>query len=158
MSRKIKIIVTLSLILNIVFAGLILGFFYRMPPQKMLRSDAVEKLSPAGQDLFNARMSALRKDMHESFKEIKDIRVRVQALLEEENFDADAYNSAVAHMAVVQERILTIRSRALQELAISLEDNDRREIAAFLAAPYPQGHKGSKKGGGEERKHVGPRD
>lgn len=136
MNRKLKIILTVSIILNLLLLGILGGFAYKasryMP---RLDPDLRAQMSPEGRHLMARTFAESRREMGDTFRAAGNARTELQQILEAETFDPDAYQAASAELQRLQIRIMEERARRAGELAAELSAEDRKVTSRLLTSP-----------------------
>lgn len=147
MSRTVKFIFTISIILNLVFIGLAGAYFVKSERYHFSRKEDVkEKLSPEGKALMEQTFKDGMKDMRQSFEDARAARHDVLVSLQADEFDPATYDEAIANMNIVMDRMIDKKISKTKELAEKLSDEDRKLMAEYLAYGF----------GGDHYKKMGP--
>jgi uncharacterized membrane protein len=161
MSRKQKSIFTVSILLNIVFLGMIAAFYFCAPSFVWQRGPvpAVAGISPEARALVRETFHSAGDEMRGKFREAREARGEVLEVLSADTFDPAAYDAASARLSAVKQDLAAAKARVTRELAEKLPAADRRKIARGLAgfdkgvAPWMgEGpHRGAHRPGGPVR-------
>lgn len=150
MNRAMKIILTVSLLLNVTLLGMGIGYSYKAWRYRVPDSAADARMSAQARDLMTARFDTMRDEMRDTFMDMRAARKALTDIMEAEPFDPAAYDAAWATLAALQARMGTVRADTVRELAGRMEPEDRRILAQHLASKrYGPGRCGGKPGGRE---------
>ncbi len=127
MSRKITLLLILSLTLNVLFAGVMLGHFSHhlarissrsaLPPEKLAMFDAATRPDCAGR------------------KGLRDARSEMLRLLAAEPFDAAAYIASVEKFFSLMSEHMKNRTENIKGLAKQFTPQERVAVAKMLRHP-----------------------
>ena len=145
MSKSFKLIVLASLVLNLLFLGVILGYAphrFDAPRTRQQRMEAaLGKLPEPAQSRFR-----------QIFKQIRDLRAagdplrepmdaaRNQALqlMSAQTFDEAAYDQQVKKFDELREETFQRMSHVIKQVVKDLTPDDRRTLAELLRRPPPR--------------------
>ncbi|MCB1681518.1 MAG: periplasmic heavy metal sensor [Rhodospirillales bacterium] len=125
MSKKMKILFTLSVLVNLLLAGLIIGhsakrWHHGWPPQPY-----TESLSGGSADLIRQAFNDERKGFLPLIEEMRGVKAEMMAAVSGEQFDEEAFDSATLKMKDTMEKMTTQRFALLKSLAGQLPKDDR---------------------------------
>ncbi len=144
MNKNMKIVFTASVLLNLLLAGIMAGYAVKCrSPDPWSAAPAMAKLSPQGKTLLKDSFDASRATMEQTFRDAKQLREKLNAILQADTFDADAYAAASAALREHQVKIMEQRAKTAGGLAAKLSPEDRRLMADWLSGP---GRPGWRKG------------
>lgn len=163
MSTPIKIALTVSLLLNILFAGTAAGMLYskyRHHAKFMEQAD----LQPETRHMMARTFQHTFREIRETGKEARRARESLIEVLEEKEFSSKRFDEAVKRVKKTQNEIMDIKIRATKELAENLSAEERRKIAGKLASVFDRSMRSKKRGDhassvkqeGEPRRHQAP--
>ncbi len=136
MTKNMKIVFTVSVLLNILMAGVLAGFAVKCnQPEPWRAPPAMEKLSPEGRALMKQSFDQSRDTMRQTFQDARQLRERLNSILEAETFDPEAYAAASAALREHQVKIMERRAQTAGDLAAKLNPEDRRLMADWLSGP-----------------------
>ncbi len=135
MNRRFKIILTISVLLNLVFAGVAAGLAMQCAGPSWQPKEEMAKLSPEAKSLMGESFAQNRRAMDKVFKDAKKARHDVVNILTAETFDKDAYQKASDALRERQVQIMTKRAAAAGDLAAKMTPEDRKVMADWLAGP-----------------------
>ena len=141
MSKKFKIILTVSVVLNLLFAGAGVAMMHKKlshfkPPEE------VANLSPESRNIVARNFQEARKDIKNSFKKSKQTRRDIVEILRAKEFDAQAYAAAVQSLKDTQGQIIERKMQMLKELSAELPLEDRAKISDRFIKPHGPYRKG----------------
>jgi uncharacterized membrane protein len=129
-------ILTISILLNLVFAGVGAGLAIQCANGPSWKPKAeMARLSPEAKSLMGESFAKNRRAMDKVFKDAKKARHDVVNILTAETFDKDAYQKASNTLREQQVQIMTKRADAAGELAVKMKPEDRKIMAEWLAGP-----------------------
>ena len=134
MSRKIKIIFTLSILLNIVLIGVIGGGMLRMY-KHFGQGDfhkEIQSLPEDVQEKIDMAYKTSRQEMRNLFMEARQAKQSVRDSLNAESFDPQAYKDASEALNQVRYRMLQVQARKTGSIASELNAEERRRFAGYL--------------------------
>lgn len=147
MNRAMKIILTVSLLLNVTLVGLGIGYSYKAWRYRMPDGAADARMSESAREAMTARFDEMRDRMKDTFMDMRAARKALTDVMEAESFDPAAYDSAWETLALLQSRMGAARADAVRDLAAGMEAGDRRALAHYLAGPFGGKRHGGRCGG-----------
>ncbi len=156
MNRRMKIIFTVSLLLNIVFVGVAAGMFYKFCRDLPIPGT----MSPDARSFVARTYQNGREEVKPLISEVKERKKKVESILLSDQFDRKSYDKAVDDVLATQAKIMRHRADTMGKALAELSPEDRkkfsREILDGLTPGRPRGgsHKHDKRDGKpkEERK------
>lgn len=141
MNRHMKIIFTLSLLLNATLIGVIAGASYQrwnhMPPAYSRTQDS------AFNDKMSQAMATARKGQEPLFKDMRAARQQMNDILAADQFDEAAYSAAADKLRTTQAAMFDARQKVTLDMARTMSAAERKELAArFKAMGARHGRKG----------------
>ena len=106
MSKRMKMIFTISVLLNIVFVGVGAGMLYRYCQDIPIPGT----MSPDARNFVARTYQNGREEVKPLITEVKARRERVEDILESDNFDRKAYDNAVDDLLETQGKIARHRA------------------------------------------------
>lgn len=128
MSKRIKIIFTLSLLLNLVLIGIGGGMFYRFTMEGPVPGD----MTPEARHFMARTFQEGRDRVRPLIGDIKEKRAKVEKTMIADKFDINAYNAAVAEMMTSRDRIARERAEIMGEALVDLPLEDRKRLAKHM--------------------------
>lgn len=136
MSSKIKFILIISLILNFLFAGLLIGHYsrsYLYQHEKDRRfSEFAEKLPAEKKDMVTNRMNAIREENREIRKQIKKVKEELRDIIAAPEFDEQLYDSKVSQMHELYRTKAKNIAAVIKDMAKSFTPEEREMLSDFL--------------------------
>lgn len=130
MSKSIKIIFTLSLLLNLVLVGVSVGCFWKRHDHKMPFSEASE----ATHAQFRAAFENNRANMRADIDTIRASRTTLESIIAAEPFDRGAYNVEIQNVLNVRDRMGQRRATILGDVLENLPADERAKIAKKITS------------------------
>lgn len=168
MSRKLKVLFTVSVLLNLLLVGGVIGFglrwqfgdYQRFAPIAM-RKDAFHRILEDIEDIedddgeedmpmrradFQARFATLVDQNRDLSQSIFQKRRQIRTLLEQEPFDHGAYQEALAAIIDAKGQIELSYAVLLGDIARAMPRDRRRKVLRWLYAHpggkgYGKGHR-----------------
>lgn len=128
MSKKIKVIFTLSIILNVLFIGLMVGHFQKMKKHADWHQ-VKETLAPETRDILKDTFKGRWKNMRTAFKEMRDNKMAMKEVLIAEDFDTLAYDKVAEKMVEFNGIFMRDRIDAIKEVFAKLPQEERVKLA-----------------------------
>lgn len=154
MSKKIKILMTVSVILNLILAGWIVGQVMRPHgpwhhgPDKM-----VQELPPQLRKEVEAVFEASHEKAKGVFEAMMAAKAELRGALSAETFDVQAYNNASRKLNELKAQMMALKADKTREIASRLSAIDRRKLAGHLMR---SGRGGCERGRGGPPSAEGP--
>ena len=130
MSRRLRIIFTLSVLLNMLLIGVVAGACYKRMdgPPRFSSSDPQfnHKMAKAMMEARNGQ-EALHKDM-------KDARKELVSVLSAPDFSEDAFKVASEKVEKAQEALSRARNEATLKMAKEMTPAERQQMAKHMLA------------------------
>ena len=145
MSKKIKIILTVSVVLNVLLIGVLVGMSadeYKDHRNKRAEfRSAVDKLPPENSKLVKKTMRGLHKETRKTRNELKKTRKKINKIISAPEFDESAYDVEIENLKRLQSEIMTKFGQVTKELAAQLGQEERKVIAELLKKRTFKQHK-----------------
>lgn len=136
MSKKIKFLLTISIILNFLFVGLLIGsyskFFFHHWGMKHHFSEVAEKLPPEKQELVKKKMNELRNTHKEKKREIRKTRKEIAEILKAPEFNQQLYDQKISEMHNLYRGKAVYMAETIKELAVQLTPEERKALADMI--------------------------
>jgi uncharacterized membrane protein len=135
MSRSIKIIFTLSLILNVILLGLVGGGLYRLQIHFKGDRDIQRELQSMPPDVrakIDQMFDSTHAEMRSLFKMMVQAKQEVRDTLNADPFVRSKYDNAVEKLNQIRFNMMQIRAQKTGEIAMHLTADDRRKFAGYL--------------------------
>lgn len=137
MSRKIKLLVVASVLLNVLLGGIVLGhIWHRMPFDGPSHKQALlEQLTPERQEEFRTMMEQMREESSAAWDEMRAVREKTMELLRAETFDAAAYQKQVDLLNAMSIQRKQAMAEGIKELAKRWSPEEREVLAKLMRRP-----------------------
>lgn len=144
MSKGTNILVICSLVLNVLFVGVIIGHFsHRFRDEGFPVRPWHERMPefPEGkQELFNRTMEQVRLRNLDIHRQIRETREKALAILTAPDFDETAYKSVMTKLHNLRGKMMQNMADATADLARQLDRDGRKALAESLQRPMmPRG-------------------
>lgn len=126
MRKTIKIIFTLSVLLNLVLLGVICGGFYKV--NRWHDSDL--NVSEQSRVVIKTNMLESRAQMRESFQEVRKYNAQLKEIMEAENFDPQAYDAVIEKILTTKAAVSRQKAEAMGKTLAILPLEDRRKFSS----------------------------
>ena len=143
MSKMFKLAFIISIILNVLFVGVLLSELPRRfsrgfsPQDRMER--ALKELPEPAQSQFRDKMKQMRAEAEPQFNQIREARNEAIRILTAEPFDEAAYDRQVNQIADLRVQMTKRMASTVKEVAKSLPADQRQALAKILSrSPRPR--------------------
>lgn len=126
MNRRMKLIFTVSILLNIVFIGVGAGMFYRFCQERI---DIPGSMTPEARHFMAMTFQKGRDEVKPLIKDVKEQRKAVEKVITAETFDLEAYKKVTAAMLDTRDDITRKRAEIMGEALVELPLEDRKKFA-----------------------------
>lgn len=150
MSRKMKLVFTISIMLNVLLLGVLAGGIYKRISDSPFKG---ENGRPLLDHKIAAEMMRARKDHEDLHKAMKEARSHMLGTLSAAEFNEEDFLAASLKMDEAQTALFAARAQTAAKIAKDLSPEDRKELAKHLRlVPFHHGRKGmSGKDAGEKK-------
>jgi uncharacterized membrane protein len=142
MSKSLKWIVLTSLVLNLLFLGVILGHvprgFDAAPTRQQRMEVALNKLPEPAQARFRKIFTQIRAAGDPLREPMDAARNQALQLMSAETFDEAAYEQQVKKFDELREEMFKRMSLTIKQVAKDLAPDERRTLADLLRRPPPR--------------------
>ena len=138
MSRKVKILVVTSVVLNVLLAGVIIGnMAHQMERWSAFGRDRAlaAKLPPEKYKLFTEVMGGARSECRQIRKQIKETRAQTLGILTAPEFDEESFQREVARLRDLRGQVSDRMAGATLHLARQFDPEERRLLGKYLERP-----------------------
>ena len=136
MSKKIKTVLTVSIILNVLLLGVLIGMSaddYKDHRNRRAEfRSVVDKLPADKSKLVKKSMRGLHKETRKTRNEVRKSRKNINKIISAPEFDESAYDKEIENLQRLQSEIMFKFGKVTKELAIQLEQDERKVIAELL--------------------------
>jgi len=136
MSNKIKIFLTVSIILNVLLVGVLIGMSADdIKEHRKMRADmhrSINTLPEEKAKLVKQTMRGLHKETRKTRKQVRNTREKINEIISAPEFDVSGYDAEINSLKELQAQIMDKFSEATKELALQLEQDERKVVAELL--------------------------
>lgn len=136
MNTKIKLLLTLSIILNFLFVGLLIGNasknLIHEKDDKNHFLEITKKLPPEKQKLVMEKFDALKSERDETKAQIYKTRMEIAEILKAPEFDQKLYDKKISKMHRLYRGKAKKLANTIKELAIQFTPEERAVLAEML--------------------------
>lgn len=143
MTNTIKIIFTISVLVNVLLVGFVAGSAYRQQTQW---KDVKTELSDKGHDIVQKNLVKSREDMREKFKEMKKHHTALKKIVEAPEFDQEAYDQTIEHILRNKDEMARFKAEAMGKTLAELPPEERKKLSGRMLKSL------SGKGGGRKNR------
>lgn len=149
MSNNMRMIFTISIILNVLLIGWAAGMAYKHytynPMQKMQA-----EMSPEARNIVARTMQKAFREGREEMKKARAVKKDIKAILSAPEFDAEAFDAKAKTLSEIMRGMGQRRIEVTKELASQLSAADRK----VLSERFSRGFHGHDKKTGKDRPHA----
>ncbi len=142
LSKRVKILFTLSFLLNVLLIGFVIGQTIGNRPNHR----EINEISPASQAYLQETMKKSREDTRTQKKEVRQLQKQLRGLIEQEEFDTEQFKNMIAQLNDQKFKMSQHRAEKMTETLAKLPVSDRKIVFNKMM----QG--GHKKGKGSNRR------
>jgi uncharacterized membrane protein len=141
MSKTVKLAFLASLVLNLLFLGVILGHAPRgsdsTAPRRQRMQDALKQLPEPAQTRLREKFQQIRAAGDPLRRQTAEARAEAIRLLSMEPFDAVAYDRQVSKIEELRVEMSKRMGQLIKQTARELSPDERRMLADVLRRPSP---------------------
>lgn len=144
MNKKIKLLIVISLLLNILLSGLVLGHLYRhftkggVPPHM---ESALDTLPSTKQQAFRDAMGAMREENKAEQHAMREAREAIAESLRAELFDPVLYQARVNVLHLLQAQQRQRMADVIKDLAQQWNAEERQVLSGMVMRhPHEKRH------------------
>jgi uncharacterized membrane protein len=142
MSKPVKLAFIVSLVVNLLLLGVILGRVPRgleaTPPTRAQRTEeALKKVPEPAQSRFREKFAQMRASTDPLRQQIDEARTETLRILSAEPFDEAAYDRQVAKIEELRGEMFKRMGQSFKQTAKELAPEERRMLADVLRRPPP---------------------
>ncbi len=152
MKKNVKILFTLSVVLNVLLLGAMGGMCFRHWQENSWRM-AKNEMSPQSQEMLRSRFSAMHEEMAPLFAEMRKNRDEMRVLLQQDAFDPVRFDIVTQNYRKLRRQMGEKMSDATKQLAAKLPAQDRQKMANQFVQGFGWKYAGARKG---DCPHGGP--
>lgn len=136
MSSKIKFILIISIILNFLFAGLLIGHYSKSYmhgyDKHQSFSEFADKLPPEKKEIVMKRMEEVREEKREIKKQIEQVKQELRDIISAPQFDEQLYDQKVNEMHELYRSKAKKIAAVIKEMAKNFTPEEREMLTEFL--------------------------
>lgn len=136
MSKTVKILFALSIILNVLFAGVAIGMYSHGFKMKVsMRQDleeVIKEFPPDKRALVTQSIESLREKTKATKKEIRAKRKEIVAILSAPDFDPALYDREVAELHSLMDKLGNEFADTARDLALQLDQDERKALSGII--------------------------
>lgn len=141
MNPRMKLIFTISVLLNIVFVGVGAGMLYKFCRDVPIPGD----MSPDARNFVARTYQQGRADVRPLIDEVKARKKKVESILLADQFDAKAYDAAIDEVLETQGKIARHRANTMSKALTELSVDDRKKFSKSILEGLTPGRRGGHK-------------
>lgn len=140
MSKKVKILVVASVVLNVLLAGVIIGHMTQMGRWSASKNDQAlaAKLPPEKFKLFTEVMGPARSECKQIRKQIRETRSQTLGILTASEFDEQSFQREVDKLHELRGRVTSRVAEATLVLARQFTAEERQLLGEYLEKSRPR--------------------
>lgn len=146
MSKGLKIFLAVSVLLNVLLLGILIGTFSHTFVGRMEKGKRalmfLKDLPPEKRDMVIETMKEMKKESRETRKEIRKKRDEVLDVFSAPEFDAELFDRKVAEMHALMGEVTSEIAGETKKIAAELNHEERKAIADMIrrrpGPPFPR--------------------
>ena len=140
MSKKLKILLSVSIILNILFIGMLIGHFsQRFSMQRFMKGDVIETIKSLPQDkqelVFNT-IKQVKIETKGRREQIQKNRIEILETLTAPEFNPELFDKQVKELHATFEELTIELGDAVKKLALNLNQKERQALAEMIVKQH----------------------
>ena len=139
MKRYIKILLTGSVMLNIVFIGGIGGHAYKQWSQHPWH-EVKQELSPETRNVVGRTFQSTFREIRPLGQKARKTRAEILKIFTAEEFDEEAFDKAAIKMTDTRAKMSALKIQATKNVAMKLSYEERQKMADRMARMVGGGH------------------
>jgi len=140
MNKKMKIFISLSVLLNVLLVGIAIGGFskphfdrgHKTSQMEQRLAEILEVLPPAKSSEFKQRILELKALRRADKVTMRSARKNIMQVFENEPFDKDAYQQAVLGLNKLHQRQIEKRVNLMSDVAQYLSPKERKQLSRII--------------------------
>lgn len=136
MSKRVKVLLACSLVLNVLLIGFVTGdvskLFLKGDSSKKKPPELSVELSPEKQKLFSDTMGKMRLEIRDIRNQMGETREKIFSILIAPEFNEAAYDAEAEKMHELRELMMQQFSSTTKKLAGQFNQEERNALAAYL--------------------------
>lgn len=154
MSKKIRLLFTISVLLNVLLLGVSGGLVIKNSYHRPSWDKVKEGLSPETRNLMAREFQKAHRDMKPLGEEARKARKDVMNALSRKEFSESEFDTAMERLQKAQKNIMEKKIEATKALAAELPVGERKKLAEHFSLTFGGKHS---RGGRDPEKHDYPR-
>lgn len=146
MRKRVKIVFTASILLNVLFIGAVGGVIFNRWMDRPWHSIKSE-LSPQSQHIIARTMQGAFKEARPKMREARQSKRELMRILRAEEFNAEAFETVAREMAELNAEMMENRIAITKDLAAQLPAKERAALARRLTEGFSSGGQRAEKRG-----------
>jgi uncharacterized membrane protein len=140
MSKKVKILVVASVVLNVLLAGVIIGHMTQMGRWSKGKDDLAlaARLSPEKSKLFTEVMGGARSECKQIRRQIRETRAQTLSILTASEFDEQSFQREVDKLHQLRGQVTGRIAEATLVLARQFNPEERQLLGEYLERSRPR--------------------
>ncbi len=139
MSRRMKMIFTISVLFNILLLGVAGGIAYQHCKDPYMET-MQEAMSPEGRNIVARTMQQAFREGRDDMESARDAKKEIRAIISAEEFDEVAFDDAAKNLGGIMRGMGEKRIAVTKELAMQLSQEDRVVLAIKFSKGFHGGH------------------
>lgn len=132
MKKRFKILLTASLLINVLLIGFVGGHIYRKWANHPWQ-EVKQELAPQTRNVVGRTFQSTFREIRPLGDEARKERASLVKILSAEEFDEAAFDKAVEHLTGLSEQMMALKIKATKEVAGELSVEERRKMADRMA-------------------------
>lgn len=128
MKKSIKIIFTLSLLLNLILMGVVGGGLYKKYERHTLPSEFGENV----RSTLKENVKKSRQEIRAQFKEMRQYSEALKEIINAPEFDQEAYKAITGKILEGKDRVARQKADVMGNTLAELSQEERQEISAHI--------------------------
>ena len=140
MNKKMKVILSVSILLNVLLLGIVIGGFSKIHADRGFKSHRMEQrltevlsvLPAAKSEEFKLRISQLIEQRRSNKSIVKNARKNIMKAFEQEPFDKLLYQQAASRLNEFRQKQVADRMSLMIEMAEYLSPSERKKLSRLI--------------------------
>ena len=132
MKKSVKIIFTSSIVLNLLFIGLVGGYIYRVKFVPKPWEEVKSKLSPETRDIIRTSFKEGRGEIIPLIRDIRKKKKAMKRIITANEFDVSAYNKLVQEIQALDKKFIKSKYDKVGNILSKLPQGERLKMADHL--------------------------
>ena len=140
MNKKMKVILSVSILLNVLLLGIVIGGFSKIHADRGFKSHRMEQrltevlsvLPTAKSEEFKQRIGQLIEQRRANKSVVRNARKNIMRVFEQEPFDKKLYQQAVSNLNNLHQKQMADRVGLMTDMAEYLSPSERKQLARLI--------------------------